>query len=224
MYNYDYLGELLECLEIDKKDCVLSQDLKQAFTHSTFANEKREFNSYELHEFLGDSIIQFLVSKYVFENYKYLDEGKATTLRATIVKTETLKKFSTDLDLFKYLQASKGATNLYKSKKVHADLFESFVAAVYITYGIEKVEKILFKTLYPEIDKMVNKENKDSKTLFQELVQANNISVEYETSKHMEGFVSIVSFNGTKYGTGFGNNKKEAEENAAKAALDSMQV
>ncbi|MCU4117031.1 ribonuclease III [Mycoplasma zalophi] len=196
-----------------------------SFTHSTFANEHRQYKSYELNEYLGDAILQFKVSEYLFLKHNDIDEGHATTLRSTLVKTENLAKISQKYGLFSLLKASKGAIQqLQNSKKVYADIFESFIAGTYLSLGMKAVEKILQKTIFTEVEYYANKENKDAKTLFQEFIQSNDLSVSYETKKHDDGFISTVIYNKTKYGVGIGKNKKEAEENAAKNALENLNI
>ncbi|QJR44362.1 ribonuclease III [Mycoplasma miroungirhinis] len=226
--NNDFNQKLLDILHkfnINTNNLTNFHFFEISFTHSTFANEHRQYKSYELNEYLGDAILQFKVSEYLFLKYNNIDEGHATTLRSTLVKTENLAKISQKYDLFSLLKASMGAINqLQNSKKVYADLFESFIAAIYLSLGMKAVEQVLNKTIFADVEYYVNKENKDAKTLFQEFIQSNDLSVSYETKKHQDGFISTVIYNKTKYGVGLGKNKKEAEENAAQNALKNLNI
>ncbi|WP_438341450.1 ribonuclease III [Mycoplasma sp. 3341] len=218
------VSNLLSNFDIDANKVKNWDNFVISFTHSTFANENQLKQSYEYHEFLGDAVLQLKVTEYIFNHFQSLTEGKATTLRAATVKTNFIAEISHELKLFDLLRVSKGATGLKDSKKANADLFESLIAAIYLEIGFDGVEKVLQKTIYPALDKLVKKENKDPKSLFQEYMQSAEKTIHYETLTNENGFISKVFCNKTVYGTGEGKSKKEAEENAALHALESLGV
>ncbi|WP_338867378.1 ribonuclease III [[Mycoplasma] gypis] len=224
-FNVANLEKLLNKFNLDLKEVKDIKTFVNSLTHSTYGNENKGQVSYEYLEFLGDAILQFKVTEYMFKKYSRLSEGKATTLRSQAVRTENLAKISQDLALFSLLRVSKGATTLSESAKVQADLFESFIAAIYLEFGLESVEQILKTTVYPKVDENVSTENKDSKSLFQEYMQSAERTIHYETvMQENGGFSAKVYCNNKVFGKGIGKNKKEAEEDAAKNALENLGV
>lgn len=216
------MEKLFQILDIkpQKKELFI-----QAFTHKTFSNENRKTKHYEMLEFVGDALIQLKSSIFIYKNFPNLNEGQATLIRSQTVDTNSLAYLSNELNLKEYLRVSKGALEILENKKINADLFESLAAAIYLDLGEKELELFLGKTLYKIIiEKAREKDKKDPKSTFQELVQTHKKTGEYRTYKFEEKqFKSELHFEGNIYGIGFGKTKKEAETNAAKEALKILQ-
>lgn len=221
-----------EFKEFAKKNDIKYHDVNiyfQAFTHKTYGNEhKLECN--ERLEFVGDAILDFLVGEFLFENYPNLPEGELTKKRASFVNNEANKAYSLALGLDKLLLLGHGEEEQGGRNKVNilGDLFEAFLGAVYMdTKKISEVRKVLKKIVFPKITENYNFII-DYKSKLQELIQAENRkSVTYVLEKE-EGpsnakiFYINVYFDGAKLGEGVGKSKKEAEQFAAKNALEKM--
>ncbi|NQZ28906.1 MAG: ribonuclease III [Mycoplasmatales bacterium] len=211
------MKEILEQFGIEPKDIDLYY---QAFTHQTFANEHRYNLTYQRLEFVGDALIDAAVGIYLFKNYKKLDEGEMTLLRAKVVNKESFAKLSRRLNLGQLLRVGNGANELKDNESILADLFESFAAAIYLDQGQDIFEAFLNATVFEEIRKNVSSELKDSKTLLQEYLQTESReTIQYKTYKDDGHFFAKVQHDGHYFGSGKGLSKKEAEQNAAKAAL-----
>lgn len=206
------------------------QIIKQAFIHKSYLNEAKTFTgSNERLEFLGDSIISFLVSLYLFKKYPDLQEGQLTNLRSSVVKTATLAACSRNLGLGELLLLSKGEVEGggRSNPSILADTFEAFIGALYLDNGIEKVEEILNNQLLSQIPKILEEKlYRDSKSSFQEVVQEKyKISPVYKVHSqkgpdHAKEFIIGAYVAGTLWGTGSGKNKQDAEQAAATAALE----
>lgn len=198
---------------------------KTAFTHTSYANEEKT-ESYERLEFLGDAILELVISEYLYKNTDYR-EGVMTKLRAHYVCESALFEYSKNLGLNTYLRLGHGeeANGGKYRESIVADIYESFIGAIYLDQGFKKAEDFIYQTLIPYI-----KENKlnffnDYKSELQELVQTDKRSLEYvivseEGPSHDKTFTSIVKIDNVIYGTGVAHSKKEAEQEAAKDALE----
>ncbi|MCS4536905.1 MULTISPECIES: ribonuclease III [unclassified Mycoplasma] len=201
-------------------------DYAAAFTHPSFKNSRKqapEAVDYQCLEFLGDSILQFLSSKFLYSKYSNSNAGNLTLMRSKLVSTKSLNSLSNKLGLKRFLLTGPGMMyeEIMRSEKVGADIFESFIGALYLDQGIQKVNTFLQQTLFKtEIDE--NK-LKDSKTLFQEYIQSfSRNSVTYETVMVENKFYSKAMHDNQIFGEGYGKNKLQAEENAAKNALTKL--
>ena len=204
--------------------------LKKALTHTSYAYEKK-VDSNEKLEFLGDSILEFLSSKYLFENYPNLKEGEMTKVRATVVCEKSLHKIAQKHNFsdFLYLGKSEQVTGGKNRPAILADSVEAVIAAMYLDGGLDKAEKFIIGNLKDEIEiatKHVG--DKDYKTVLQEKLQEHgDIKIEYEITKeigpdHNKSFEAQVSLNGKVLAKGKGKSKKEAHMEAAKKALENM--
>lgn len=207
--------------DIDFKEPLLVR----AFTHSSYVNETKKGEDYERLEFLGDKILDFIVSEYLYVN-NHFSEGEMTKLRASYVCENALYEYSTKLGLNEKLRLGKGeeATGGRYRKAVVADIFEAFLAATYLIYGLEKVKEIVYDVVIPYIEDGVNLFLNDYKSLLQELVQTDKKSTEYvvvdeEGPAHNRIFTVVVKVDGVILGKGSATSKKEAEQQAAKDAL-----
>jgi ribonuclease-3 len=204
---------------------------EQAFIHRSYLNEvKEKLSSNERLEFLGDSIISFVVSDFLFKTYPQYNEGTLTNLRSLLVNTKSLAQISKELNFGEYLKLSKGEEESKgrQNQSLLADSFEAFVGALFLDSGIKAASAFLEKVLLPKAEELVkNKNLKDPKSLLQEFVQAKKMSspmykVITETGPaHARTFKVGVFVNNSLLGTGVGKSKQEAEEMAAKEALES---
>lgn len=224
------MNHLKEFQEIIGYRFTKEEYLKTALTHSSYANENRAkhvlFN--ERLEFLGDSVLSLVVSRYIFENFPKLPEGKLTKMRAAVVCERALWECAVNIDLGRYLilghgeEHSGGRTRM----SILADAFEALIAAIYLDSSLETVREWILGQLYETImEASRGKMFKDYKTDFQETVQKNgDVDIHYEVVSesgpdHNKTFVVNVYLNGTLMGTGEGSSKKKAEQMAAQNAL-----
>lgn len=204
--------------------------LLHALTHSSYANEHRNagLTSNERLEFLGDSVLGMVVADYLFHAHPNMPEGELTRTRAALVREGSLHEVANALNLGSYLQLGKGedAGGGRTRPSILADATEAMLAAVYLDGGIEPVRAIIRKfILDKEQEKAVDR---DYKTALQELVQRTPgqvISyrlVDELGPDHARVFVMDVSISGSVVGQGRGRTKKEAEQLAARAALEKL--
>ena len=202
--------------------------LKEALTHSSYANEHRDkgIKCNERLEFLGDAVLSIVVADYIFANCPELPEGELTKLRSSLVCEKTLYKFGKLINLGDYLLLSRGEKNGGGNNRpsIVSDAFEAVIAAIYIDGGIEPAKKHILNFIIPEIKAQSKKPVKDYKTTLQEIVQQNPGEIlEYHMVSesgpdHDKHFVFEVHLNSNVIGKGGGRSKKEAEQNAAYAA------
>ena len=203
--------------------------LKEALTHSSFVNGKNHHSNERL-EFLGDSVLSVVVSKYLFENLE-MPEGQLTKLRASIVCEHSLFPFAEKIKLGEEIFMGKGEENTggRHRRSILADAFEALIAAIYLDGGLEAARAFILPFI-PSLE--VLKSGRlligDYKTILQEIIQQNpEENVIYELADesgaaHNRIFTSNVLLNGQIIGTGVGGSKKEAEQNAAKEAIKLM--
>ncbi len=196
-----------------------------AFTHTSYCNENKDAESYERLEFLGDKVLDFIVSEYLYKNMHEL-EGEMTKIRASHVCEDALYEYSMNCGFNEYLRLGKGEENTggRNKKAIIADVFEAFVGALYLDQGIAKTKEFVNNTVIRSIREKEEIFN-DYKSKLQELVQTDKLSLEYVVTKesgpsHDKEFEVNVIVENIVYGTGVGKTKKEAEQNAAKDALD----
>lgn len=206
--------------------------LREALTHSSYANEHKNNNikCNERLEFLGDAVLSIVVADYIFKNCPELPEGELTKLRAALVCEKALFKFGKSINLGDYLLLSKGEKNGGGAERpsIVSDAFEAVIAAIYLDGGIESARKHILRFVVPEIKNRNTKPFKDYKTTLQEIVQKNPGErltyklVSESGPDHDKHFVFEVLLNSNVIGTGGGRSKKEAEQNAAREALELM--
>lgn len=204
--------------------------LNRALTHVSYANE-HQVESNEKLEYLGDSILEFLSSKYLYLNFPKLKEGELSKARAAVVCEESLYKVAKKHEVNKYIKVghSEMASNGNEKSAILADSIEAIIAALYFDGGIEVAEKFIIENL-KEAMKIAceNVGMKDYKTVLQEKLQVNgNIDIEYRIidekgPDHDKIFVAEVSVNGKVLADGEGSSKKHAEMQAAKKALENI--
>lgn len=204
--------------------------IKKALTHTSYAYENNVESNEKL-EFLGDSILEFISSKYLYHNYKKLKEGEMTKVRATVVCEESLYKVAVQHNFSDFLNLGKSenANHANLSKAILADSVEAVIAAIYLDSNLENAEKFIIENLKDAIEiasKNVGK--KDYKTILQEKLQIHgNVDIKYyiigeSGPDHDKTFESKVECNGKVLGIGKGKNKKASEMMAAQNALQTL--
>ena len=206
--------------------------LNEALTHSSYANEhKSQHIKYnERLEFLGDSVLSIVVSDYIYKNCPELPEGELTKLRASLVCEKSLYEFAKKIDLGKYLILSKGERNNGGTDRpsILSDAFEALIAAIYIDGGIAPASKHILNFVIPAIKNSKKKKINDYKTTLQEIIQKNPgekleyVLVRESGPDHNKHFTVEVMLNSNCIGKGGGRSKKEAEQQAAREALELM--
>lgn len=204
--------------------------IKNALTHTSYAYENNVKSNEKL-EFLGDSILEFLSSTYIYEKYPNLKEGEMTKVRAQVVCEESLYKIAKmhNFGDFLYLGKSEKMTGGKDNPAILADSVEAMIAAMYIDGGLDVTRKFIIKNLENEIKlASQNVGVKDYKTVLQEILQKHgDVDIKYKIIKesgpdHNKTFVSEVIYNGKVLATGQGKSKKQAEMDAAKFAIEAM--
>lgn len=206
--------------------------LKNALTHSSYANEIRNgITSNERLEFLGDSILSLIVSEHIYTRFPDMPEGELTRLRASLVCEKALCGFSREIGLGEHLLLGRGEDKGGGRERdsILADAFEAVLAAVFLDGGMENAKKHVMNFVLREIN-CNNDENdfKDYKTLLQEIIQRNPeeyvtyILTDEKGPDHDKLFTVEVRLNSNTIGTGSGKSKKRAEQMAAKQALELM--
>jgi len=208
------------------------QLLEEALNHSSYANEHRGgLGSNERLEFLGDSVLGFVAAEFLFKRYAGLPEGDLTRMRAGLVCEQSLYEVAKELDLGSYLKLGRGeeAGGGRERQSILADAVEAVFAAVYLDGGIAAASALIHRcVLDAEREEVVEERRRDYKTALQELVQrqADQVltyrMVGERGPDHAKTFAAEVLLNGAPIGSGSGHSKKEAEQAAAKAALESL--
>jgi ribonuclease III len=202
----------------------------EAFTHRSYLNEaKLKISSNERLEFLGDSIISFVVSNYLYSKYPDFDEGNLTNLRSLMVNTKSLSEIARNLNMGELLKLSRGEEESKgrENATLLENTFEAYVGALFLDQGMESVIQFLDQSMFPKIQDLADKKAfKDPKSLLQEKVQAKKQGspfyrvLEETGPAHAKTFKVGVFINGKKLGEGTGKSKQIAEESAAKIALE----
>ncbi len=223
--------------DIEKFEKILNYKFKdrslliQALSHSSYANEKKKSRvSNERLEFLGDSVLSIVVSQYLFEHLTHIAEGELTKLRASLVCEKSLYLFAKQIDLGKFILLGKGEENTGGRERtsILADAFEAVIAAIFLDGGLEAASKHILRFIPEDIQRLKKPVFSDFKTILQEIVQKNpEEKAEYvlageEGPDHDKRFVVEVHLNSNVIGEGIGKSKKEAEQMAAKQALELM--
>lgn len=204
--------------------------LEQAFIHRSYLNESKEHkHSNERLEFLGDAVLSFVTSEYLYMTYPDFPEGTLTNVRSTLVKTKSLCLVATDLHLGELLMLSRGeeTSGGRTNESLLADCFEALLGAIYLDQGTEVAKQFLLsKLLYKTETILSTKSYIDFKSLLQELTQEKTkMSPTYVVSKsegpdHNKTFWIDVFSGETRLGQGVGKSKQEAEQKAAQNALE----
>ncbi|MEG2353279.1 MAG: ribonuclease III [Clostridium sp.] len=206
--------------------------LKIALTHSSYANQKRQVEYNERLEYLGDAVLELTITEYLFRRYKEKSEGDLTKIRSLIVCENSLYEIAQNLSLGKYMLMSKGEelTGGRERNSILADCVEALIAAIYLDSGLEAARDFIIINFKDIMERAVsNKIILDYKTKLQEVIQSKGeISITYnlinsEGPAHRPTFEVELIINGETKSRGVGFSKKEAEQNAAKILLETME-
>jgi ribonuclease-3 len=221
------MEELFNILNIKPKDLNL---YRTAFSHSSYVNEHKEKNDYERLEFLGDAVLDLVVADYLYNNFKD-SEGEMTKLRASYVCENANYCYASGLGLSNYILLGHGEIKeggKFK-KAIVADTFEALMGAIYVDLGYSTVRKIILNVIVPYIENPDITFFSDYKSSLQEFVQTEQKTLNYRVVKergpaHDKTFTVEVRIDNIVYGVGVGSSKKEAEQEAAKYALEKMAI
>ncbi len=199
-----------------------------AFTHSSYnADAKTKHHDYERLEFLGDSYLGAVVSELAFKAHPDMAQGPLTKLKSALVSTTSLANYARKCEFEKYVRVGNSfANDIAKSDSLLEDIFEAFIGALFLDQGYNETRKFIISLIYSDIQAYQLKNSTDYKSRLQEEIQAEHReSVVYELIKeegpsHDKTFTVQVTFDGIVLGTGVGQTKKKAEQEAARAALE----
>ena len=224
----------MEQLEKNLKYTFKNKELlRNALAHSSYANEKKgTVTSNQRLEFMGDSVLSIIVSDYIYKNFPNLPEGRLTRIRASLVCEKSLCEFSKQLKVGDYILLGKGerANGGNERPSILADAFEAILAAVYLDGGMEPARRHVLRFVKNELSHLESESFKDYKTELQEIIQRNKEEkltyvLTGETGPdHDKCFTVEVHLNSNVIGTGEGHSKKNAEQAAARKALELMGI
>jgi ribonuclease-3 len=197
---------------------------QKAFTHKSALKEDETLTgSFETLEFIGDSVLGFVITKFLYDKFEKRQEGFLTKARTKLVRGETLARIASKLELYKWIQMDeKGMRNEWnKNPKILEDAFEALVGAIYMDLGLLHAKEFLLRIYndptFVNLDMIMVDDN--YKDHLMRYCQSNGLSLPvYSTMRHDNGvFYMVVQVDGVCMGYGFAKNKKQAEQNAAKA-------
>ena len=221
------MDELFKKLDINPKNLKFYET---AFQHSSYVNENHMKSDYERLEFLGDAVLELVMSDYLYKNIN-LKEGDLTKLRASYVCENALYEYSMDLELSKFIKVGHGEEidgGRFK-KVIMADIFEALMGAIYLDLGFDIVKRVLLNIIVPYVENPKIVFFSDYKSALQEFVQTEQRSLSYEVideqgPSHNKSFTVNVKIDDIVYGVGTAGSKKEAEQEAAHDALGKLAV
>ena len=217
---------------LEQFDLVFSDEtlLETAFTHTSYANEHRllKISHNERLEFLGDAVLQLIISEYLYTKYPKRPEGDLSKLRSMIVREESLAGFARDCQFDQFIKLGRGEEKSGGRNRdtILGDLFEAFLGALLLDKGVEAVKNFLYQVMIPKVEAGDFERVTDYKTKLQELLQINgDVEIAYQVVSetgpaHAKNFEVAVLINGRKSGQGQGRSKKLAEQEAAKNAFE----
>jgi ribonuclease III len=205
--------------------------LEQAFIHRSYINENSglKLSHNERLEFLGDAVLELVVTDFLYNKFKDKDEGELTAYRSALVNAIIIGEIALSLGMNNFLLLSKGeAKDIGKARSyILANTYESYVGAVYMDQGYKIAESFISKTLFPKIDEIIAKKLwRDAKSLVQEKAQEYlNVTPSYKVlhesgPDHDKNFTAGIFFGEDKIAEGKGHSKQEAEQSAARNALE----
>ena len=216
-------------------DIVFAEEsiLENAFTHSSYVNEHKylELKDNERIEFLGDAILDYIISEYLYKTYPDYSEGKLSKLRSSIVREESLSVFAKECEFDRFILLGKGEEHSGGRNRpsLLCDLFESFLGALTLDQGLDKARSFVNQVMIPKIQSGQFEAEMDFKTRLQEVLQqGGDIKIEYVLKgesgpAHERIFTMEVLAQGKKIGSGDGTSKKSAEQQAAANALNRIE-
>lgn len=224
---------MIQFSDFEKKIKVTFKDknlLKQAFTHRSYINENgaTAISHNERLEFLGDAVLELIVTDFLYKKYPMYTEGELTALRSALVNAVIISEIASKIEMNDYLLLSKGEAKDYGKARQYilANTYEALVGAIYLDQGYDVADKFIAKTLLPQTEEIVKKKLwRDAKSLVQEKAQEFvSITPMYRVlheagPDHDKHFTVGIYFGKDLIGEGKGKSKQEAEQKAAEAAL-----
>lgn len=208
--------------------------LDEAFTQASYVNEHpdQDLKFYERLEFLGDAVYQLVVSDYIFIRHPEMPQGRLTRLRAAMVNRHSFSRFARECQFNEFIRLGKGEEKAGARNRdsLLCDIFESFIGAVYLDQGIETVKHFCNMVIFPKLDQGWFDEFFDHKTELQEAIQINGpVKIEYKLldengPDNDRQFKVAVYVDDQELGVGEGQSKKNAEQVAAKGALNRLGI
>ncbi len=222
--------------KFEKKAGVIFSDkklLKQAFVHRSYINENKDsgFDHNERLEFLGDAVLELVITDYLYQKYPNEDEGHMTSLRSALVNATTCAQVATTLDVNDFLLLSRGETKDTGRARQYilANTLEAVIGAIYLDQGYEIAKKFIYEHISPLVEDIISKKAWiDAKSLFQEKAQeVEGVTPLYKTTKetgpdHDKRFTVAVHLGKKLIASGEGESKQDAEQEAARKGLIKM--
>lgn len=209
------------------------EHLINALTHRSYLNEHKDIKVHnERLEFLGDAVLELIVSDYLFNKFPNRSEGDLTSFRSALVKTESLADTARKLGIGESLLLSKGEEDTGGRTKDYllANTFEAIIGAIYIDQGYEKCKEFVYTHLIPKLNDIIkNRSDIDNKTRIQEITQAKyKVTPVYEViheegPDHNKKFTVVVKINNKVIGKGVGKSKQKAQEQAALNGIEYLE-
>jgi ribonuclease-3 len=203
--------------------------LRLALTHRSVSSDDPSRNDNERLEFLGDAVLQLVVTDLLYDSYPHLAEGQMAKVRAAVVSRGTLSEIAADLELGSHIELSPSeeATGGREKDSILADGVEAVIGAVYLDGGLDPARSMILRLWSDHVAERAKRPGvKDYKTRLQELVAREGKRPVYRVKgagpDHSRRFMAVVSVNGTDYGAGEGRSKKQAEQAAAEVALEAL--
>ena len=204
--------------------------LKEALTHRSYLNENQDwpYSHNEKLEFLGDAVLEFATTRYLFRAFPKMEEGELTMMRAALVNTKILAQIAEDMNLQRYLLLSKGEgaqTNGRAMEAILADAFEALIGAIYLDQGYDVAEKFIKNKVLSRVDDVKKQGYRDPKSVLQEKIQETiKVTPTYKVleesgPEHQKFFKAGVYYENNLIAIGEGLSKQEAEIAAAEKAL-----
>lgn len=208
---------------------------QKAFIHKSvlrFLNDKNLNSSYERYEFLGDSVLNLIIAKFIFNKYPDKEEGYLTRIRTKLVNGKTLAFLAKKINLNEFLIISKNVESINgrNNDRILEDIFEAFLCSINMDLGYKYAENFVLRIINEHINFETLEEDTNYKDILLRKCQQNlQINPEYEListtgPSHKKTFTSVAIINGQRYATGTGNTKKESEQVASKNTLDILQI
>ena len=204
--------------------------LETAFTHTSYANEHRllKISHNERLEFLGDAVLQLIISEYLYKKYPKKPEGDLSKLRSMIVREESLAGFARDCQFDQFIKLGRGEEKSGGRNRdtILGDLFEAFLGALLLDKDVETVKDFIYQVMIPKVETGQFSQVIDYKTRLQELLQVHgDVEIQYQVVNesgpaHAKEFEVEVFVNGKTLGHGHGRSKKLAEQEAARNAVE----
>ncbi|OQA77724.1 MAG: Ribonuclease 3 [Tenericutes bacterium ADurb.Bin239] len=203
---------------------------EEALTHSSYKTKEKEAKDYERLEFLGDAILNMVISSAIYKAYPNKKQGELTNMRKNFVRSHSVSSLGRELGLEKYIKTGKSITphELYNNDKYFEDVFEALIGAMYLDQGFKVTEDFILRLVGEAIKNYDFTQIFDFISTLQEFMQADKRGLpQYETGpsgldNKEAAFVSIVTYDGIVLGKGYGVNNKEAEQKAAQDALEKV--